>query len=123
MISPQLLAILRAKTAAFLTDTCVLKRPQKATDEFGFSGLEAYSPVERRLQCRILPLRDRSSQDLVGESEMGRTYFRLIVPYDTDLLDGDQIEHNGATYEIQQVEDAHTSHTDRRARIVRLGNG
>lgn len=123
MIPRQVLAALRAKTAEWLTDTCVLKRPRATKDEYGFSGLDDYSTVDLNLPCRVLPQRDRNRDGLVGESEMGRAYFRLIVPYSTDLQDGDKVEFQGATYEIQQIEDAHTSNTDKRARMVRLGDG
>ncbi len=98
----------------------MLKRPQDAADEIGGSS-NSFETVNLALACRILPLNDKGRDFVVGDGEEGRSYFRLIVPYDTDLRDGDRVEMNGDTYEIQQIEDAHTDATDKRARLMRIG--
>ena len=115
----QQLAMIRRETAKFLKDTCTLKRPVDARDEIGGSGNE-FATVTT-LACRILPLNDKGRDFQVGEGEQGRSYFRLIVPYDSDVRDGDQIEFGSDTYEVQQIEEVHTDNTDVRARLMRLG--
>lgn len=120
MINSQTLAMMRRNTARFLKDTCVLKRPQNVQDELGGST-NTFEIVNAALACRVLPLNDRGRNFTVGEGEQGRTYFRLIAPWDTEIGDGWQVEVAGITYEIQQVEAVHTDNTDVRARLMRLG--
>ena len=114
------LAYMRRVTSKFLKDTCTLKRPQDVRDELGGSA-NTFEDAQMNVPCRILPLNDKGRNFVVGEGEEGRSYFRLIVAYDTELADGWQVEMDGVTYEIQQIEDVHTDATDKRARLMRLG--
>lgn len=115
-------AMMRRVTARLFKDTCVLKRPQNNLNVYGYTPND-YVTIVKALPCRILPIADRNRDAMVGESEMSKNFFKLICPYDTDLRDNDRIEFDGAIYEIQQIEDAHTDRTDKRARIARLGDG
>jgi Phage head-tail joining protein len=118
--SSQQIAYMRRIMAQFLKDTCALKRLEDTKDELGGSAA-LYITVNATLKCRMLPLSDKNNNFVAGQGEQARTYFRLIMPYDTDVQDGDQVEFSGDTYEVQQIEDAQTDAVDKRARLMRLG--
>lgn len=101
-----------------MTDRCDIRRISAVTNGAGHSA-EIPSIVRADVKCRVMPMK-RQGAEITGEQEVGLNYFRLAVPYDTDLRDGDQVEINGAVYEVLDLNDSRTDATDLQATIARV---
>lgn len=120
MVSNRTRAIIRTRVNTFLTDTCTILRPTAGFDEYGNSQ-DGETTVATDVPCRLLPIRERDSTEMVGEVEAGRVYYRAILPYNTDIQNNDVLEVAGERYEGLQVEENHTDKVDVRARVSKLG--
>lgn len=101
-----------------MTDRCDIRRMSAVTSGAGHSA-EIPSVVRADVKCRVLPMK-RQAGEVKGEQEMGTNFFRLAVPYDTDLRDGDQVEIGGVVYEVMDLNDSRTDATDLQATIARI---
>ena len=113
------IALMRVRVEQYLTDRCDIRRISAVTSGAGHTA-EIPSIVQADVKCRVLPISKRNETEVTGEQEMGRTYFRLIVPYDTDLRQSDQVEIGSAVYEVSALNDARTDATDLQATITRV---
>jgi hypothetical protein len=112
------IAQMRLRVERYLTDRCDIRRFNVVTSGAGHTA-EIPSVVQGDVKCRVLPMK-RQATDFTGEQEMGKNFFRLAVPYDTDLRDGDQVEIGGVVYEVMELNDARTDATDLQATIARV---
>lgn len=110
---------MRGRVERYLTDRCDIRRMSVVTSGAGHSA-EIPSVVRSDVKCRVLPISKRRGEDVTGDQEMGTNFFRLAVPYDTDLRDGDQVEINGVVYEVMDLNDSRTDATDKQATIARI---
>jgi len=101
-----------------MTDRCDIRRMNAVTSGAGYSA-EIPTVVAADVKCRVLPMKKQAGE-VTGGQEMGKNFFRLAVPYDTDLRDGDQVEINGTIYEVMELNDVRTDATDLQATIARV---
>lgn len=120
MVSNRTLAMVKRRVNTFLTDTCTILRPSAGFDDYGNSQ-DGETTVATDVPCRLLPIQERDNTEMVGGVEAGRVYYRVILPYNTDIKDNDVLEVAGERYEGLQVEEAHTDKVDVRARVSKLG--
>lgn len=111
-------AFIRRVLQKYLTDSCTIQRATTAADVYGHA-VETWETVAT-VGCRILPLQ-RTRESLIAEQEKGRTFYTLVVPYNTDLRDGDRVVSGGVTYQVIQVDGNRTDDADKQAVIVRVG--
>lgn len=121
MLSAQALAMLRATTAKFFTDTCTIEREASAR---GKAGEPTHSPVmvATGVPCRIIDSTNRQtiSAQMVGGQEAIVDTYRIIVPYGT-ALEVDQIitVSSGDQYHVVGLVTARTDKTDSQAVVRR----
>lgn len=113
------IALMRQRVERTMTDRCDIRRMSATTSGAGHVA-EIPSIVRADVKCRVLPVSRRRGEDVAGDMEMGANYFRLVLPYDTDLRDGDQVEINGVVYEVKDLNDSRTDATDLQATIARI---
>ena len=58
--------------------------------------------------CRLDPYNKQDSSHMVGERDASRVWFRLSLPYDTDVQSDDTIIVGGNTYSIIQLHEGHS---------------
>lgn len=102
-----------------MTDRCDIRRISAVTSGAGHSA-EIPSIIQADVKCRVMPISKRRGEDVIGDQEMGANYFRLAVPYDTDLRDGDQVVIGDVVYEVKDLNDSRTDATDLQATIARV---
>jgi head-tail adaptor len=85
----------------FLSDECFIQRPMVTINAAGLSvtSWATLSPVH----CRLLPLKQRSNLNEVAEREAGKAQYKLILPADADVKNGDRVRVNDTIYEITEV--------------------
>lgn len=112
------IALMRQRVERTLTDRCDIRRMSATTNGAGHVA-EIPSIIRADVKCRVLPMK-KESGEVTGDMEVGKNYFRLAVPYDTDLRDGDQVEIGGVVYEVIALNDSRTDATDLQATIARI---
>lgn len=120
MLNTNELAALRTDILATLPDTCTIQRASITTNSAGHSA-QTWAASSSGVACRIDPYQRQDSTGMVGQQEKQRAWYRLTVPYDTDLQDGDRIIYSSDTYEVIQLHDDHSLRAVRRAVIAKLG--
>lgn len=120
MVSGRTLALIRMRVDTFLTDTCTILRPTAVSDEYG-NSTDTETQIATNVPCRLLPIRERDSTEMVGDAEAGRVYYRAILPYNAPVQDNDVLVVDGERYEGLQVETDHTDKVDIRVRVSKLG--
>jgi len=101
-----------------MTDRCDIRRFSIVTSGAGHTA-EIPSVVTADVKCRVLPMK-RQAGEVTGAQEMGKNFFRLAVPYDTDLRESDQVEIGGEIYEVMELNNVRTDATDLQATIARV---
>lgn len=121
MLNANELAALRTDILATLPDTCTIQRASITTNSAGHSA-QTWAASSSGVACRIDPIpRTQGDNGMVGQQEKQRAWYRLTVPYDTDLQDGDRIIYSSDTYEVLQLHDDHSLRAVRRAVIAKIG--
>lgn len=111
---------IRQRVLGYLNDTCDIERETATTDDYGYP-VKTWATVDSGVACRMLPNAGRDSKGMVAGLEEGRVYFRLIVPHDTTVEDGDRVNLDGVIYEIVQVDDAWSQKAFKALVVVRFG--
>jgi SPP1 family predicted phage head-tail adaptor len=113
------LARLRDAHTATLTATCSIWRKVKATNDAGGPD-DTWAQQIASVACRVMP----SQLQRVLETDAGRetmsAYFRLTVPFDTDIQAEDRIVYDGDSYQVVALWDDHDLRTARRAVIAKV---
>jgi hypothetical protein len=116
----QTLARIRAELGLKLTESCTVLRPAPTVDDAGYTS-DNFGTAVTGVACRLIPLNRRDRQDVKATQEIGRTYYRLVMPYDTDVRDGDRVALGTVTYEVLQIDGDRTDRVDKQATIARFG--
>lgn len=120
MISKQVLAIIRARTAQFLTETCLIESEELNTGAFGES-LHTRIVVDAEVPCRVI-MQSRTSGGTaaqVGNQETVVDTYRLIVPWGTALAVDQVVTVDGVEYQVVALVTERTNETDAQAVITR----
>lgn len=106
MINDPMMGHLRDVVNTFLSDQCFIQRPIESTNDAGLpvKSWATLSPV----RCRVLPLKQRSNENVTAEREAGKSQYRLIVPPDADVQNGDRARIDAVIYEIVETKRAVT---------------
>ncbi len=121
MVSSRTIKQVQKRLAKYLPDRCAIEREETAQDEIG-GVTKSWVEVASFVPCRILPQMGRDSSGMVAGLEEGRVYFRLIIPHDTTVEDGDRVKMaDGVVYEIILVDDAWTQRAFKALTLARFG--
>lgn len=121
MVSSRTIKQVQKRLAKYLPDRCAIEREVTTQDEIG-GVVKAWIEVASFVSCRMLPQTGRDSKGMVAGMEEGRAYFRLIVPHDTPVEDGDRVKMaDGVVYEIILVDDAWTQRAFKALTLARFG--
>lgn len=88
MLNSRLQAQVRARVERHLTQTCQIERKTFATDEYGDRSLASTLVIPSA--CFLTKVSRSSAQETAG-ADLGRVYYNLHLPYDTDIRDGDEV--------------------------------
>lgn len=105
--------------SATLTGQCdILRRSASITDAGGTQ--DTWSVVAEDVPCRLMPERDRRLLEIIGAGEASIMYYRLTVPFDTDLRSHDRISYGAKTYRVTAIWGEHSLKTAIRATVIAL---
>lgn len=116
----QTLARIRAELQTRLTETCTILRAAPTVDDAGYTS-DNFGTAAEDVPCRLIPLNRRDRQNIRATQEIGRSYYRLVMPHDVDVRDGDRVTLGTVTYEVLQIDGDRTDRTDKQATIARFG--
>lgn len=119
MLTTRELSDLRADVLETLISTCTVQRVTTTNNKGKVS--ETWTAVETDIVCRVDPYQRQDSAGVVADQEQGRAWFRLTLPWDADIGDGDRVIYGGETYELVQLHATHSGHIVTRAIIAKLG--
>lgn len=109
---------MRADQADYWPDTCTLQTVARTADGVG-GWSESWSNTHTGVSCRVSPLSSGREQ-ISGAQLASTTNWILTVAYSQALTAEMRCVHDGNTYEIERVEDAHSHRTARRAYMRRV---
>lgn len=121
MLTARELAQLRADILETLPDTCQIQRVTLVADAHGNTS-EVWATVAT-VACRLDPFFRMASPNPVAAQEKMRNSYRLTVPYDADLRDGDRVLVDGDVYELVELHDDHSLHAVRWGMVIKLQGG
>lgn len=99
MLDPQMLDYMRSVAAGFLSESATVRRRADVDDPF---ATEIWATVAT-YAARTLP-EDRTDYTGVGGAqELSRTYYRVQLPHDADVVSGDRILIGGQRLEVMQI--------------------
>lgn len=116
----QTLARIRAQVEGKLTESCTILRAAPTVDDAGYIA-EDFGTAATGVACRLIPLNRRDRQNIRATQEIGRSYYRLVMPYDADVRDGDRVALGTVTYEVLQIDGDRTDRADKQVMIARFG--
>lgn len=97
-----------------LPGTAIITRDSAGTVNAFGEYVESTSAVGT-VSCRIDPFNRVDSKGMVAERDVTKSYYRLTVPYDTDIAVNDVITISSTDYEVLQLHDNHSYNFTRRA--------
>jgi len=118
-LSPNELQRMRDAHTATLTSTCSVWRKVQATNSTGGPN-DTWQEQIASVPCRLMPEQSRRRLEVAAEREVLVTYFRLTVPYNTDIRADDRVIFGGETYQIAALWDSHDLRTARRAILSKV---
>ncbi|HLA42432.1 MAG TPA: phage head closure protein [Aggregatilineales bacterium] len=110
---------LRDAHSEILTGSCSIWRKSKSTNAAGGAD-DTWQEHLSDVACLLMPERSRRMIEVQAEREIMTVYYRLTVPYDTDIQSDDRVDYEGDTYEIVALWDDHTLRTARRAIMAKV---
>jgi SPP1 family predicted phage head-tail adaptor len=113
------LSRLRDAHAATLTATCAIWRKVKSTNAAGGPD-DTWAEQIASVPCRVMPAPLQRVLDTSAGRETMTPYFRLTVPYDTDIQAEDRVVFDGDNYQVVALWDDHDLRTARRAIIAKV---
>ncbi len=121
MLNDRLKNQVRARIEKHLTQTCVIRRREYATDSYG-NEVE-FARTQITSACFLTVLR-RYAGNRVAAEDLGRVYYTLHLPYDTDIQDNDEVEVDGDTtvYRVEQAIRSQGVDVMRQAIVVKAGS-
>lgn len=110
----------RADFAEVFPDTAVIKRQGGTTSASGAtrSAFDAIGTVV----ARIDPENGTGNKQMYAGREGGIALYRLTMPYNTDLNATDKVVINTVTYQVKEVNDAHSDRLTVRAIVAKVAN-
>lgn len=118
LVSAQELAGIRAFGLKALTDSCDILRKWEGTD--GGYQRGGFQTIAAGVACRIMQETQRDSKGMAADREAGRTFWKLAVPVETDLRDGDKVQIGGLRYDVLQVFAINTDRVFIEAQLARI---
>lgn len=119
-ISSRTIKRIQQRVTGMLTDSCAIQRETATQDDMG-GVTKAWLDVASFVPCRILPYQSRDFKGMVAGMEEGRVYFRIIIPHDATVEDGDRVNMAGTLYEIILVDDAWSQKAFKALVVARFG--
>lgn len=117
-LTPLMLDEMRRDVARMLPDTAVLKTQTWTKDASGFQV--STQVAAGTVSCRLDSVKKTSDQvGLVAGREETRQMYRLTLPHDAPLDSDMVVEVASATYDIIEIEAAHSWNVSRRAIVAR----
>ena len=117
MVSSQALAMMRRQANKALVDTAIISRWTVASGPY---AEETYAAVGT-VSCRLLPRERLDLSGVVAMREQSSSYYKLILPWNADIQDGDRVEIASLEYEVKQLDTLRSDRTDKQAQVVQLG--
>jgi len=112
---------MRNTQADLMTDTCTVRRLTFAADSADGAGGQTETATDTTsVACRLQPLGNIRDRAVLYERYGTDKVWQLTVHHDTDLIPGDRVIVDSNTYEVKDVDAAHTWLTARRARVTRV---
>ena len=106
MVSPRTLARIRRQMAYFLSDRCSILQRGVGSGHMG-EEIGNWIPVRTDVPCRLLRslLNTRNAREAVGGSMELIERFRLVLPHDVRIHQGNGVRIGDQVYEVVNIED------------------
>ncbi len=98
--------------------TAIIKRDSGGTNSFS-EYVESYA-ANGTVSCRLDPLQKFDSQQVVGERDASRNWYRLTLPNDVDVQSDDLITVGGVDYSVIQLHEGHSENVSVRLIIAKV---
>lgn len=121
MLSADELADLRVEALGLLPGTAIILRPTSTVTASG--AWSETTSAAGTVAARLDPYQMTTGEQVIALQERGRAWYRLTLPWDADLRDGDRVSVADVTYELVQVHADHDQRIVRRAIVSKLGTG
>ena len=119
LISIAELRRMRAAATLMLPAACTIQVRSTATD--GMGGItETWSNTYTNVPCKLDPVKSMNVLVRLGEQAQTHTPWVLSVDYGQAIGTGNRVVLNGDTFEVLNVEDAHSYRILRRAYVRRV---
>lgn len=89
-----------------LPGSAVINRNAGAVNSY-YEYVDGFSAVGT-VACRIDPFQKQDSKGMAGEREANRNWYRLTLPYGTDVQADDTITIDSQDYSVVQLHDGHS---------------
>lgn len=100
-LSTTQLTMMRATVAGTFSGTAIIQRKGWTSD--GAGGSTADYAAVGTVSCQTTPRQAAPTNEVIAAQLAGRAPYLIIVPYDTDIRDGDQIQADGRMFEVIQA--------------------
>lgn len=119
-VSAAVLAMIRAKAATYLTDTCTVESATNTIDDYG-APVQTWSTVASGAACRIVLAGNRYATEVreAGAAETLRQQYKLSIGRNVPLAADHRVTCGGVVYDVVQVETALTDEVWHSAILVR----
>jgi hypothetical protein len=114
------LSQLRDDLDDLMPDSCAILRRTFTNDKGHMT--ESLGTAVVSVACRVDPLKRMADAGLVADQEKGTTFWQVTLPYDTDILDGDELRWNGDTLRMIALHNDHSAKACKRAIMARKGS-
>ncbi len=113
MINSNILAMLQAQVAQYLTDTCTIEQDTTVVDEFG-GTTPAFVVVASSVACAVITIgTDRSIKaGLTGDQQTITDEYRIILPNGQQIETGWRVTVGSDVYHVTNILDKRTNETD-----------
>lgn len=121
MLSPQILALMKADTERMMTQTCTIERETETRGEHG-EPTRTWQIVAQNVKCRLITAKTASSNAtaVVMDQEIMEDAYRLCVPVGTALAVEQRVTVAGAIYNVASIVDGRTNAVDVQAMVTRM---
>lgn len=112
---------MRSDVANMMPGTAYILRMTPGAGLYG--GYTGSVGTAGTVSVRLDRLSRQDSQGIIADAEVGKTYYRVTLPYNADLRDGDDLEVNSVVFRVLQVSHAQSADIFTRAVVATKDEG
>jgi hypothetical protein len=121
-LSDDELAKIREDFAELMPGTAIISRSTAGTGSLYAPHNKTWAAVGTVI-CRVDNLNRQDTAAMIADAKVGSTFYKLTIPYDADLRDGDKISVDSRNYECLQIQREQSANAVRRAILVTKDEG